>query len=549
MKLKITVLLAWLSAGLANAQLKFVIEDFEGMALSQSEFRQEGVFTFGSAEASVDQKTTKGYGYSGDRSLRISWNQKKLFGGWGKGITMYTELNRDEDYLNFYAYSPKSNGRNDRLKVTLEEDDNSNSIFEDRIDDSWQHTVELKNSDDWQLIAIPLSGLTDANAGGDGKFNVNHREGKLLTFIISFADTNDIRAGQKWYFDFVCFSKGKLPTWAGKFVPPAAPRDEYCHLGVWSEEGKEGNLLEIPYRFESIFKGSSDKKVGVAHFFMPFSIGGPKGKHLYPDPDKITWIMEKGYIPMVTLEHQHIKVRRNEKQPNLYSIVEGHFDFLFREWANRLKMVKGPILLRILHEFNGDWYPWCISQNDNNPELYVKAYRHVKDIFDQQGATNIKFVWCPNSTSFPQASWNYIMLAYPGDNYVDYVGLDVYNGAGKVQLPVWTSFRKEAAANYFLLRDRIPEKPVFICEVSSRERKNVEKGELQDKAAWIAQMSEALKSDFSGVKLLCWFNQYEWFKVNSSADSRNAYLRYILQDKYFRSGTEGFLRQPGVSSK
>jgi hypothetical protein len=543
------VLVLCLMTSVSYGQLKFVIEDFEGMATDQSDFKHEGLFTFGSALANVDQKPTTGYGYSGDRALRIGWNGKKPYGGWGKGITMNVELSPAEDYLNFYALVPKSNRRSDRIRITLQEDDNENSAFDEKADDSWEYVQMLNTSDDWQLISIPLADFSDKNSGGDGMFNITHRDGKLLTFLITFLDSTQVRDYQKWYFDFLCFSKGKLPTWIGKFAPPAAGKDDYCHLGAWSEEGLEGKILEIPYRFESLFKGESDKKLGVAHFFIPFSEGGAKGRHIYPNPDKITWMIEKGYIPMITLEHQFIKARKSEKQPNLYSITEGHFDYLFKEWAQRLKLVKGTVLLRILHEFNGDWYPWCISKNDNNPQIYVKAFQRIRDIFDREEVTNVKFIWCPNSVSLPQTSWNYIMLAYPGDRWVDYIGLDVYNGAGQSVLPVWTSFRREAIHYYFLLTEKLPHKPLLICEISSRERKNVEKGVLQDKGGWIAQMSEALKSDFSKVRLLSWFNQYDKFRVNSSKESKNAYLRYILQDKYFRSGAEGFLIDDKIGIK
>jgi len=58
----------------------------------------------------------------------------------------------------------------------------------------------------------------------------------------------------------------------------------------------------------------------------------------------------------------------------------------------------------------------------------------------------------------------------------------------------------------------------------------------QNKAEWIKQMSEALKSDMSKVRLLTWFNEKESFKINSSAESQKAFLNYIIQDDFFKSG-------------
>jgi beta-mannanase len=250
--------------------------------------------------------------------------------------------------------------------------------------------------------------------------------------------------------------------------------------------------------------------------------------------ERINKVIEEGYIPLITLEDHFINPDPAAPQPNLYSIVEGHFDSFFGYWAHHIKQVKGTVLLRILHEFNGDWYPWCIIKNDKNAYLVAKAYRYIHNIFKENNVTNVKFVWCPNSMSVPQEKWNFIMSAYPGDEYVDYVGLDIYNGAGKAAL--WRSFRKEASENYFLLTERFPSKPLLICETASRERRPGEEG--QTKAEWIKEMSETCKTDMAKIKLIAWFNEKETFKVNSSEAARDAFLNYIWNDGYFKSGAK-----------
>jgi beta-mannanase len=222
------------------------------------------------------------------------------------------------------------------------------------------------------------------------------------------------------------------------------------------------------------------------------------------------------------------------KQPNLYSIIEGHMDAFFFRWAGEIKQMKGTVWVRILHEFNGDWYPWCIVNNDRDPALFIKAYHHIHDLFKKQGTTNVKFVWCPNSMSVPQESWNFIMDAYPGDEYVDVVGMDVYNGAGDATR--WHSFRRVAIENYFLFTQLLPQKPLVICETASRERSTSEPGPAQTKAEWIKQMSETLQSDMTKVKLLTWFNEKSTFKINSSPGAKKAFHDYIFNSSYFKDG-------------
>lgn len=520
----------------ASAQLKFVVEDFEGFADGASDMKANGVFTYGNIKASVDYQTGAQQTYSGERFIRLYKGGQMDFGGWGKGLNITIELDVTKDYLNFYVYQPPQNGC-DSIKIELQEDDNDNSAYENERDDSWICFQQIENKNLWQLISIPLTKFKDSNPGGDGGFNINYKQGKLLTFNISFVNADHLKPDQTWSFDFVCFSQGKLQRGAGLFdAPPAGPND-FCSLGTWSKEGDSGNFVEIALGFENGLKYGSGKKLGVIHFFQPFSVDGNSNNKHYPSPERINKIIQEGYLPMITLEDHFPNANKMDKQPNLYSIVEGHFDSFFADWATQIKKVEGTVLLRILHEFNGDWYPWCVVNNDKNPKVLIHAFRHIHDIFKEQQVNNVKFIWCPNSMSMPQEKWNFIMDAYPGNEYVDFVGLDIYNGAGK-ELSPWRSFRKEGIENYFILTQRLPNKPLLICETASRERNPNEPESAQDKAAWIKQMGQALTSDMSKVKLLTWFNDKETFKVSSSPGSQGAYLDFILKNDYFKSGAK-----------
>ncbi|MGZ3883295.1 MAG: glycoside hydrolase family 26 protein [Bacteroidia bacterium] len=518
----------------APAQLKFLIDDFEGLTEGMSDLKKNGIFTFGNIEASIDTKMPVQKNYSGMRCIFLEKKGKAAYGGWGKGVGLNMELNAATDHLNFYVFSPSENGPT-TLKIELQEDDNGDTNYNKDTDDSWiwHQTIESKNK--WELISVPLTQFKDDNPGGDGVFNVSYKDGRLNCVIMSFSSADPAKY-KSWAFDFICFSKGKLPVEKENFDPPEIP-GEGCSLGAWSKEGNTANFTDIPSSFESIFGTSSDKKLGVVHFFQPFAVDGGTMQNFYPSVDRINQIIDKGYIPMITLEDHFVNSHANAKQPNLYSIVEGHFDSFFADWAKEIGQVKGTVLLRILHEFNGDWYPWSVVNNDKNPQLLIKAYQRIHTIFKKQNVTNVKFIWCPNSMSVPQEKWNFIMEAYPGDEFVDIVALDIYNGAGK-DISVWRTFRKEGIENYFILTDRLPQKPLIICETASRERLQGEPTAAQSKAEWIMQMAEALKSDMNKIKLLTWFNEKETFKVNTTPESKDAFLKYILKDPYFNSGTK-----------
>jgi hypothetical protein len=48
-------------------------------------------------------------------------------------------------------------------------------------------------------------------------------------------------------------------------------------------------------------------------------------------------------------------------------------------------------------EMNGTWYPWSEVRNGNGAGEFARAWRHVRELFVDAGATNANFVWCPNT--------------------------------------------------------------------------------------------------------------------------------------------------------
>ncbi len=75
-----------------------------------------------------------------------------------------------------------------------------------------------------------------------------------------------------------------------------------------------------------------------------------------------------------------------------------------------------PIFLRIGYEFDGPW-------NAYDPGKYQNGYRYIKDFLDARGVTNVAYVW--QSAAWGATGTNFDPW-YPGDSYVDYVGLSFF---------------------------------------------------------------------------------------------------------------------------
>lgn len=100
----------------------------------------------------------------------------------------------------------------------------------------------------------------------------------------------------------------------------------------------------------------------------------------------------------------------------------GDYDIHFRQLAeNLVKHKMTDVLLRPGWEFNGGWYAWAAK---GRTEAFAEYWRRiVRTMRAVPGAEGLRFVWNPTlgEQDFPaEAAW-------PGDAYVDYVGLDVYD--------------------------------------------------------------------------------------------------------------------------
>ena len=150
-------------------------------------------------------------------------------------------------------------------------------------------------------------------------------------------------------------------------------------------------------------------------------------------------------------------------------------------------------------------------------EKYIAAYRHIHDVFTNAGATNVLWVFCPNVDSVPGDAWNAWANYYPGDTYVDWMGLDGYNW-GTVQTgSSWQSFASMVSRIYPGLAAK--GKPIMIPETASTEQGG-------DKAAWINGILPALQGSFPGIKAFSWFemNKETDWRAESSTSSSQAFV-------------------------
>lgn len=186
-----------------------LIDDFEGFATDSLSVQKAGLFGYGKSKISLDSTHVDKNIMASKTCIKIDWSGNDSYAGWGKGVGKNVDLNTATDHLNFRVLIPKSTGPEEHVFVKLEEDDNSNGILDEDKDDSWSFKLNMKASDKWQLVSIPLKDFKDTNVGGDSILNIS-RKGGLHTIIFSFEQADKYTPEHNWYFDFICFTNEKI---------------------------------------------------------------------------------------------------------------------------------------------------------------------------------------------------------------------------------------------------------------------------------------------------------------------------------------------------
>lgn len=103
----------------------------------------------------------------------------------------------------------------------------------------------------------------------------------------------------------------------------------------------------------------------------------------------------------------------------LEPIIDGRADKRIDDFLDHLERYQRPVFLRFGYEFDGPW-------NLYDPEKYVDAWRYFYDKLQMRGIDHVAMVWqsathCDGTYGGgPISSW------YPGDEYVDWMGLSYF---------------------------------------------------------------------------------------------------------------------------
>ncbi|MFI1092175.1 glycoside hydrolase family 26 protein [Streptomyces sp. NPDC020917] len=197
---------------------------------------------------------------------------------------------------------------------------------------------------------------------------------------------------------------------------------------------------DAPWK-STVLSGIAKDAGGTAPNMVEYFVNWTKGF----DPDAVRAAYSQHALPVLTWEPWAGSAKGTKQRSYaLSTIIGGAHDAYITAFAQAVKDDGWPVAIRLGHEMNGHWYPWAEHNGVNKPGQFVAAWKHVRAIFDKAGVDNVIWVWAPNTLrGADQVS---LKSLYPGDAYVDWIGLSAYDvtesTAGSVLDPTLRALRK-----------------------------------------------------------------------------------------------------------
>ncbi len=110
-----------------------------------------------------------------------------------------------------------------------------------------------------------------------------------------------------------------------------------------------------------------------------------------------------------------------------------------------------PVIFRPWHENSGSWFWW--GKDHASAQDYIGLWHLTRKVFDEKGINNVVWAYSPDKDLTPGEYFS----TYPGDDYVDILGTDIYHFGGEQGVEEYTQ----------RIRKQLP----FVCEEAAKRGK------------------------------------------------------------------------------
>eukprot|EP01084_Bolivina_argentea_P275864 470551_1 len=172
-------------------------------------------------------------------------------------------------------------------------------------------------------------------------------------------------------------------------------------------------------------------------------------------------------------------------------VASGQYDHQISQMIAGMKATGRPYWLRIGYEFNGQW------NNYNPPSAYIQAFQRIVNMLRADSWAN-KYVAAVWDYATDANNLNY-MQWYPGNNYVDWWGVNIFSGPSAPNSSLVTSFAQDAKSKGF---------PVILGESTPRYT-GVTQGETSWNEWFQPYFYSLIFNEANGIRGFCYIN-WNW---------------------------------------
>ena len=273
------------------------------------------------------------------------------------------------------------------------------------------------------------------------------------------------------------------------------------YIGAWTSGFINNNTQEVVPNKLIDLENKINKKFAIAHFYRGW-------EHLEKDDlhNDLNIINSQGWIPLLSTNPYFFENCKSSSTEHLYkAIAQGDCDEFIHNAGKNLSKLEHPIYFRFAWEMNVYSISWSTIKTGDIPKDYISAWQRIHKIFRQEGAKNITWVFSPNINTPDSIPYNEL---YPGDEYVDWIGLDGYNWGDTQSWSIWESFDQVFNKSYTEITTLAPTKPLMIAEINSTNIGG-------NKASWYTDMLEVqLIHKYPQIKAVIFFDEDKSFEEN-----------------------------------
>ncbi len=314
------------------------------------------------------------------------------------------------------------------------------------------------------------------------------------------------------------------------------------------------DLYRTSYGYRKYYGAINEKRMGVLYGV----VGESTTRELMNGSDSMILVYQHWGEPMWGENKKIIATAAKEGKAIEFALnltgegaqigeVKDSYDYIL-ELVEYLADLNTPVFLRFAAEMDV-WTVQC------NPSEYIEAFRYVSDIV-HANSDNIAMVWSP---TYARGWMDDVTKYYPGDKYVDWIGVSLYLQAYYRARNDWSKQQRIAMPCYFtgdaalpvkIMNELITEygdrKPFIISESGAAHTYNIFNGvsahvDTTDFAiSRLRKLYEYLPLVYPQIKAICYFDtsikgQTANFALVDNIRLQEAFLQFTKDSAFIQN--------------